>query len=101
MIGSWQLPTPFFISSNPEFQGVEGVTDFVGILMAVGSLIHGPYALLSFFNIIFLLIKKKKKIFEMQLLPLFPGREFGKLRFLKWWLFFYVDSSPWLDSNFG
>ena len=72
MIGSWRLPTPFFISSNPEFQGVEGVTDFVGILMAVGSLILGPFIIR----------------FEMQLLPLFPGREFGKLRFLKWWLFF-------------
>ena len=72
MIGSWRLPTPFFISSNPEFQGVEGVTDFVGILMAVRSLILGPFIIR----------------FEMQLLPLFPGREFGKLRFLKWWLFF-------------
>ena len=41
MIGSWQLPTPFFSSSKPEFQEVEGVTDFVGILMAVGSLILG------------------------------------------------------------
>ena len=71
MIGSWRLPTPFFISSNPEFQGVEGVTDFVGILMAVGSLILSPFIIR----------------FEMQLLPLFPGREFGKLRFLKGWLF--------------
>ena len=72
MIGSWRLPTPFFISSNPEFQGVEGVIDFVGILMVVGSLILGPFIIR----------------FEMQLLPLFPGREFRKLRFLKWWLFF-------------
>ena len=84
MIGSWRLPTPFFISSNPEFQGVEGVTDFVGILMAVGSLILGPFIIR----------------FEMLLLPLFLGREFGKLRFLKGWLF-YVDSSPWSDSKFG
>ena len=37
MIGNWRLPTPFFISSKPEFLGVEGVTCFVGILMAVGS----------------------------------------------------------------
>ena len=43
MIGSWQLPTPFFISSKSEFLGVEGVTDFVGILMAMGSLILGPF----------------------------------------------------------
>ena len=71
MIGSWQLPTHFFISSNPKFQGVEGVTDFVGILMAVGSLILGPFIIR----------------FEMQLFPLFPEREFGKLRFLKGWLF--------------
>ena len=84
MIRSWQLPTPFFISSNPEFQGVEGVTDFAGILMAVGSLILGPFIIR----------------FEMQLLPLSLGREFGKLRFLKGWLF-YVDSSPWSNSNFG
>ena len=71
MIGSWRLPTPFFISSNPEFQGVEGVTDFVGILMAVGSLILDPF-----------LIR-----FEMQLLPLSLEREFGKLKFLEGWLF--------------
>ena len=43
MIGSWLLRTPFFISSKPEFQGVEGVTDFVGILMAEGSLILNPF----------------------------------------------------------
>ena len=61
------------------------IIDIVGILMAMGSLILGP-----------LIIR-----FEMQLLSLSLGREFGKLRFLKWWLFFYVDSSPWLDSNFG
>ena len=41
MTGSWLLPTPFFISSKPEFLGVEGVIGFVGILMAVGSLILG------------------------------------------------------------
>ena len=71
MIGSWRLPTPFFISSKPEFLGKEGVTGFVGILMAVGSLILGPFIIR----------------FEMQLLPLSLGKEFGKLRFLKWWLF--------------
>ena len=37
MIENWRLPTPFFISSKPEFLGVKGVTGFVGILMAVGS----------------------------------------------------------------
>ena len=71
MIGSWQIPTPFSISSKLEFLGVEGVTDFVGILMAVGSLILGPFIIR----------------FEMQLLPLSLGKEFGKLRFLKRWLF--------------
>ena len=71
MVGSWQLPTPFFISSKPEFLGMEGVTDFVRILMAMGSLIFGPFIIR----------------FEMQLLPLSLGREFGKLRFLKGWLF--------------
>ena len=71
MIGSWRPPTSFFISSKLEFLGVEGVIDFVGILMAVGSLILGPF-----------LIR-----FEMQLLPLSLEREFGKLKFLKWWLF--------------
>ena len=71
MIGSWPLPTPFFISSKCEFQGVEGVTDFVGILMAVGSLILGSFIIR----------------FKMQLLPLSLGREFGKLRFLKGWHF--------------
>ena len=82
MIGSWRITTPFFISSKLEFLGVEGVTDFVGILMAVGSLILGPFIIR----------------FEMQFLPL----SLGKLRFLKGWLFFfYVDSSPWSDSNFG
>ena len=40
MIGSWRPPTPFFISSNPESLGVEGVTGFVEILMVMGSLIH-------------------------------------------------------------
>ena len=64
----WVMVLVFFISSNPEFQGVEGVIDFVGILMAVGSLILDPFIIR----------------FEMQLLPLFPGREFGKLSFLKW-----------------
>ena len=54
------------------------MTDFVEILMAVGSLILGPFIIR----------------FEMQLLPLSLGREFGKLRFLKGWLFFYVDSIP-------
>ena len=54
MIGSWRLPTPFFISSNPELLGVEGVTGFVGILMAVGSLILGLFIIR----------------FEIQLLPL-------------------------------
>ena len=43
MIGSWRLPTPFFISSKPEFLGEEGVIGFVGILMAVRSLILGPF----------------------------------------------------------
>ena len=43
MIGSWQIPTPFFISSKPVFLGVEVVTDFVGTLMAVGSSILGPF----------------------------------------------------------
>ena len=84
MIGSWRLPTPFSVSSKLEFLKVEGVTDFVRILMAVGSSILGPFIIR----------------FEMQLLPLSLGREFGKLRFLKDG-FFYVDSSPWLDSNFG
>ena len=70
MIGSWLLRTPFFISSKPEFQGVEGVTDFVGILMVVGSLILGPFIIR----------------FERQLLPISLGKEFGKLRFLKGWL---------------
>ena len=46
------------------------IIDIVGILMAMGSLILGP-----------LIIR-----FEMQLLSLSLGREFGKLRFLKWWL---------------
>ena len=41
MIGSWRPPTPFFISSKPESLGVKGVTSFVGILMAVGSLMLG------------------------------------------------------------
>ena len=71
MIESWQIPTPFFISSKLEFLGVEGVTNFVGILMAVGSLIFGPFIIR----------------FEMQLLPLSLGKEFGKLKFLKGWLF--------------
>ena len=71
MIRSWQIPTPFFISSKPEFLGVEGVIDFVGILMAVGNLILGPFIIR----------------FEMQLLPLSLGKEFGKLRFLKGRLF--------------
>ena len=60
------------------------ITDIVGILMAMRSLILGPFIIR----------------FEMQLPPLSLGREFGKLRFLKWWLF-YMDSSPWSDSNFG
>ena len=47
------------------------MTGFVGILMEVGSLILGLFII----------------IFEMQLLPLSLGREFEKLRFLKWWLF--------------
>ena len=64
MVRSWQLPTPFFISSKPEFLGVEGVTGFVGILMEVGSLIFGLFIIR----------------FEMQLLPLSLGRAFGKLR---------------------
>ena len=67
MIGSWRPPTPFFISSNLESLRVEGVTDFVGILMAVGSLIHD----LSIIR------------FVMQLPPPSLGRVFGKLRFLK------------------
>ena len=71
MIGSWRLLTPFFSLSKPEFQGVEGVTDFVGILKAMGILILGPFIIR----------------FEMQLLPLSLGREFRKLRFLKGWLF--------------
>ena len=71
MIESWRIPTPFFISSKLEFLGVEGVTDFVGILMAVGSLILGPFIIR----------------FKMQLLPLSLGKEFGKLKFLKGWLF--------------
>ena len=71
MIESWRIPTPFFISSKLKFLGVEGVTDFVGILMAVRSLIFGPFII----------------SFEMQLLPLSLGKEFGKLKFLKGWLF--------------
>ena len=41
MIRSWRPPTPFFISSKPESLEVEGVTSFVGILMAVGILMLG------------------------------------------------------------
>ena len=41
MIGSWRPPTPFFISSKPESLVVEGVIGFVGILMALKSLILG------------------------------------------------------------
>ena len=63
MVGSWQLPTPFFISSKPEFLGMEGVIDFVRILMAMGSLILG----LSIIR------------FVMQLPPPSLGRVFGKL----------------------
>jgi len=72
MIGSWQLPTPFFISSKPEFLGVEGMTDFVEILIAVGSLILGLFIIR----------------FEMQLLTLYLGREFGKLKVPKRVAFF-------------
>ena len=64
-------PTPYFISSKPKFLGVKGVTGFVGILMEVGSLIFSLFIIR----------------FEMQLLPLSLGRAFGKLRFLKEWLF--------------
>ena len=71
MIGSWRLSTPFFISSKPEFLGKEGVTDFVGILMAVGSLILGSFIIR----------------YEMHLRPLSLRKEFGELRFLKGWLF--------------
>ena len=34
-------------------------------------------------------------------LSTFPWKGIWKLRFLKGWLFFYVDNSPWSDSNFG
>ena len=85
MIGSWRPPTPFFISSNPESLGVEGVAGFVGILMVMGSLIHD----LSIIR------------FVMQLPPPSLEKVFGKLKFLKGWLFLYVDSSPWPDSNLG
>ena len=71
MIGSWRPPNPFFISSKPESLGVEGVIGFVGILMAVGSLMLD----LSIIR------------FVMQLTPPSLGRVFGKLRFLKGWLF--------------
>ena len=47
------------------------MTDFVGILMTVGSLILGSFIIR----------------FEMQLPPLSLEREFGKLRFLKGWFF--------------
>ena len=71
MIGSWWPPTPFFISSKPESLGVEGVTSFVGILMAVGILM-----------LVLSIIR-----FVMQLPPPSLGRVFGKLKFLKGWLF--------------
>ena len=71
MIGSWRPPTPFFISSKPESLGMEGVTGFVGILMAVGIMMLG----LSIIR------------FVMQLPPPSLGRVFGKLRSLKGWLF--------------
>ena len=45
--------------------------DFVEILIAVRSLILGLFIIR----------------FEMQLLTLYLGREFGKLRFLKGWIF--------------
>ena len=71
MIESWRPPTPFFISSKPESLGAEGVTSFVVILMAVGSLILG----LSIIR------------FVMQLPPPSLGRVFGELKLLKGWLF--------------
>ena len=43
MIESWRIPTPCFISSKPDYLEVEGVIDFVGTLMAVGSLILGHF----------------------------------------------------------
>ena len=71
MIGSWRPPTPFFISSKPKFLGVEGVTGFVRILMAVGILMLDLSIIRS----------------VMQLPPPSLGRVFGKLRFLRGWLF--------------
>ena len=71
MIESWRIPTPFFISSKPKFLGVEGVTGFVRILMAMGSLVVSLFIIR----------------FKMQLLPLSLERAFEKLKFLKGWLF--------------
>ena len=72
MIGSWRLPTPFFISSKPESLGVEGVTGFVGILMAVGILILGLFIIR----------------FVMQLPPPSLGRVFWKVKVPKRVAFF-------------
>ena len=71
MTGSWRPPTPFILSPKPESLGVEGVTSFVGILMAMRSLILG----LSFIR------------FVMQLPLPSLGRVFEKSRFLKGCLF--------------
>ena len=65
------------------------MTDFVRISMEVGSSIFGLFIIR----------------FKMQLLPLSLGRAFGKLRFLKGWLFscgqqLMVRFLPWITLCF-
>ena len=69
----WELAASYSLLDfiQPGFLGVKGVTDFVTILMEVGSLTFGLFIVR----------------FEMQLLPLSLGRAFGKSRFLKGWHF--------------
>ena len=71
--GAWLYLSYLARSRNGEnrLSLMEGVTDFVGTLMAVGSSILYPFIIR----------------FEMQILPPSLGKEFGKLRFLKGWLF--------------
>ena len=51
--------------------------------MAMGSLILGPFIIR----------------FEMQLLLLSLEREFGKLRFLKGWVFFFIIFFMWIAAH--
>ena len=90
MKGNQRLPSLSFCSFTLRFLGVLGVIFSIDASMGMASLIFGPITI----------------IFRVHLSPIFLGRMFVKLKFLRGWHFFcgwqlMGKSLPWVILRLG